>query len=51
VYVNAQTKKVYAIHNPEAVNTEEALGHEVLLTGDVMKDGSIHVVKIVAAEM
>jgi hypothetical protein len=51
VFVNAQTKKVYAIHNPEAVNTEEALGHEVLLTGDVMKDGSIHVVKIVAAEM
>lgn len=46
VFVNAKTKKVYPIHNQDAVNPDEALGHEVALTGDVMTDGSIHVEKI-----
>lgn len=51
VFVNAKSKKVYAIENQEGVNPDEALGHEVALTGDVMKDGSIHVVKIAPAGM
>lgn len=51
VFVNAKTKKVYAIDNQDAVNPDEALGHEVALTGDVMKNGSIHVDKIVPAGM
>ena len=51
VVVNAKTKRVYAIDNQDAVNPDEVLGHEVALTGDVMQDGSIHVVKIAPAGM
>jgi len=40
VFVNAKTKKVYAIQNQDAV-TEADLGQEVTLTGSVNKDGSI----------
>jgi hypothetical protein len=49
VFVDAKTQKVIAIHNQDAVNPDEALGHEVRVTGSVEKDGSIHVQKIAAA--
>lgn len=49
VFVDSKTQKVVAIHNQDAVNPDEALGHEVTVTGDVEKDGSIHVEKIEAA--
>jgi hypothetical protein len=49
VFVDSKTQKVVAIHNQDAVNPDEALGHEVTVTGDVQKDGSIHVEKIEAA--
>lgn len=42
VFVNAKTKKVYAIQNQDAV-TDASLGHEVKLSGDINKDGSIQV--------
>lgn len=50
VFVDSKTQKVVAIHNQDAVNPDEALGHEVTVTGDVEKDGSIHVEKIAPAE-
>lgn len=49
VFVDSKTQKVMAIHNQDAVNPDEALGHEVTVTGDIQKDGSIHVEKIEAA--
>jgi hypothetical protein len=45
VFVNAKTKKVYAIQNQDAV-TDASLGHEVKLAGDINKDGSITVESI-----
>ncbi len=45
VFVDSETKQVHAIHNQDAVK-EENLGMEVKLTGDVMKDKSLHVEKI-----
>lgn len=50
VFVDSKTQKVVAIHNQDAVNPDEALGHEVTVTGDVQKDGSIHIEKIEPAE-
>lgn len=49
VFVDSKTQKVIAIHNQDAVNPDQALGHEVTVTGDIQKDGSIHVEKIEAA--
>ena len=49
VFVDSKTQKVIAIHNQDAVNPDEALGHEVTVTGSVEKDGSIHVEKIAEA--
>ncbi len=49
VFVNSETKQVLAIHNQDAVK-EENLGMEVKVTGDFMKDKSIHVEKINAAK-
>ena len=40
VFVNASTKKVYAIQNQDAV-TDADLDQEVTLTGSVNKDGAI----------
>jgi hypothetical protein len=50
VFVDSKTQKVVAIHNQDAVNPDEALGHEVTVTGSLEKDGSIAVVKIEAAK-
>lgn len=49
VFVNSKTKKVYEIHNQDAVNKDTDLGQEVKLTGHAMEDGSIHVEKIAPA--
>ncbi len=49
VFVNSKTKKVFAIHNQDAVNKDTDLGQEVKLTGHLMEDGSIHVEKIAPA--
>lgn len=40
VFVNAKTKKVYAIQNQDAV-TDADLGTEVTLTGSLNSDGSM----------
>ncbi|HMD98663.1 MAG TPA: hypothetical protein VKM93_15195 [Terriglobia bacterium] len=48
VFVNSETKQVFAIHNQDAVS-ESNLGMEVKLTGQVMDDKSIHVESIAAA--
>jgi hypothetical protein len=50
VFVDSKTQKVVAIHNQDAVNPDEALGHEVTVTGSLEKDGSINVEKIAAAK-
>jgi hypothetical protein len=49
VFVNSKSKAVLNIHNQDAVNAENDLGHEVNVTGNVMDDGSLHVDKIAAA--
>lgn len=46
VFVSAKTKKVLTIKNQDAVNADEALGHEVKVTGHLESDGSISVDKI-----
>ncbi|MGO9272159.1 MAG: hypothetical protein ACLQOO_18325 [Terriglobia bacterium] len=48
VFVNSETKQVFAIHNQDAVS-ESNVGMEVKLTGHVMDDKSIHVESIAAA--
>jgi hypothetical protein len=48
VFVNSETKQVFAIHNQDAVS-ESNVGMKVKLTGHVMKDHSIHVESIAAA--
>ena len=50
VFVNAKTKKVFAIQNQDAV-TDANLGQEVTLTGDLNKDGSIKVDSISSSGM
>ena len=50
VFVNAKTKKVYAIQNQDAV-TDADLGQEVTLTGGMNKDGSIKVDNIKTSRM
>ena len=50
VFVNAKTKKVFAIQNQDAV-TDANLGQEVTLTGDVNKDGSNKVDSIKSSGM
>ena len=50
VFVNAKTKKVYAIQNQDAV-TDADLGQEVKLTGGMNKNGSIKVDSIKASRM
>jgi hypothetical protein len=47
VFVNAADKKVYAIHNQDAVS-ESNVGMEVKVTGS-LKDNAIHVDSIAAA--
>jgi hypothetical protein len=42
VFVNTKTQKVYPIANQDAV-TDSAIGSEVMLTGELNKDGSIKV--------
>jgi hypothetical protein len=49
VFVNSKTKAVLSIHNQDAVNADNDLGQEVTVTGNLMKDGSLHVDKIAAA--
>lgn len=49
VFVDSKTQKVIAIHNQDVVNPDEALGHQVTVTGDVQKDGSIQIEKIAPA--
>lgn len=48
VFVNDKNKKVYMIHNQDAV-TEANLGQEVKVTGHVMDDGKLHVDSIANA--
>ncbi|MHB8412040.1 MAG: hypothetical protein ACYDDI_08840 [Candidatus Acidiferrales bacterium] len=50
VFVNAKTKKVYAIQNQDAV-TDADLGQEVKLTGGMNKNGTIRVDSIKASRM
>jgi hypothetical protein len=45
VFVNGETKKVIMIANQDAVNPDEALGHEVKVTGSLAK-GVLTVEKI-----
>ena len=45
VFVNEKTKKVTMIANQDAVNPDEALGHEVKVTGSLAK-GALTVDKI-----
>jgi len=45
VFVNGKTKHVIAISNQDAINPDEALGHEVTVTGSYAK-GVMHVDKI-----
>lgn len=47
VFVDTKTKTVHAIHNQDAVK-ESDLGHEVVVTGSVQADKSIHVDSIKA---
>ncbi len=49
VFVNGKTKHVIEIANQDAVNPDEALGHEVKVTGHLEK-GVLTVDKIEAAE-
>jgi hypothetical protein len=42
VFVDAKTKTVMPIHNQDAVS-DTNLGQEVKVTGNKMKDGSLHV--------
>jgi len=48
VFVDSKTKKVYAIHNQDAI-TEANLGQEVKVTGMKESDGSLHVNSIANA--
>jgi hypothetical protein len=50
VFVNAKTKAVLNIHNQDAV-TEDHVGHEVMVTGHLMDDGTLHVESIAASKM
>jgi len=47
VFVDSKSKKVIKIDNQDAVNADADLGHEVAVTGSMMK-GSVHVDKIEA---
>jgi hypothetical protein len=49
VFVDTKSKKVYNIHNQDAVNADENIGMEVNVTGHMEKDGSVHVDKIAPA--
>lgn len=49
VFVDTKSKKVYKIHNQDAVNADSDLGMEVNLTGHTMDDGQVHVDKIAPA--
>jgi hypothetical protein len=50
VFVNSETKKVFNIHNQDAVQ-DSNVGMEVQVTGHVMDDGEIHIESISAAGM
>jgi hypothetical protein len=49
VFVNGKDNKVIPIHNQDAVNADNDLGHQVKVTGDMMPDGSLHVTSVMAA--
>ena len=49
VFVNSKTKAVLNIHNQDAFNADNDLGHEVSVSGHLMDDGSVHIDKIAAA--
>lgn len=50
VFVNGTDSKVIAIKNQDAVKPEEALGHQVTVTGHLNSDGSLEVESIAAAK-
>jgi len=50
VFVNSQDKKVLKIQNQDAV-TDERVGVEVKVTGNVTDDGSLHITKIEPTKM
>jgi hypothetical protein len=50
VFVNDSDKKVIAIHNQDAVKTDD-LGMKVKVTGHLMDDGSLHVENIAMEKM
>jgi hypothetical protein len=49
VFVNGADKKVIDIKNQDAVNPDQALGHQVKLTGHLEADGGLQVDSIVPA--
>jgi hypothetical protein len=51
VFVNGKTKAVVPIHNQDAVNADNDLGHQVKVTGTTQADGSLQVTSITAAGM
>lgn len=46
VFVNSADKKVLPIHNQDAINQDTDLGTQVKVTGQIEKDGSLHVQSI-----
>ncbi len=46
VFVNSSDKKVLTIHNQDAINQDTDLGQQVKVTGQIQKDGSLHVESI-----
>jgi hypothetical protein len=50
VFVNSKDQKVIAIKNQDAVKPDEALGHEVTVTGTMNADGSLQVSSIAPAK-
>jgi hypothetical protein len=50
VFVNGKDSKVITIKNQDAVKPDEALGHEVTVTGHMNADGSLQVESIAAAK-